>query len=290
MIWFKVNLVSSRSDAQIIEEILVAHNAISISMFDASGNNPIYEPRIGETPLWHNVEISALFEETITKEIIDSFLEQIPYSNLIIKKLHNQNWIEKYQESSKPIRFGKKLWVVPFNSQEPQIPYSVNLKMDPGLAFGSGSHETTHLCLEYLDQTPPRNFSVLDYGCGSGILAIAAIKLGAHHTYCLDIDPQAIISTKDNSRKNNVDDKIKIISREDLSSINVDLIISNILFNTLMELRDCFYNLVKNNGQVVLSGIMKCQLELLVEHYEELFTVTNIRHRKNWSLVELRKH
>jgi len=177
--WCKVNLICNRNDVGIIEEILVANDAISISMGDEIGNNPIYEPKVGETPLWNVIEFSALFEETISREVIDSLLEGIPYADLIIRKLENQNWIEKYQENFKPIKFGKRIWVVPSWSENLKIPESIQIKLDPGMAFGSGSHETTHLCLEYLDENPPKKLSVLDYGCGSGILGIASSLLGA---------------------------------------------------------------------------------------------------------------
>jgi len=284
--WCKVNLICNRNDVGIIEEILVANDAISISMGDEIGNNPIYEPKVGETPLWNVIEFSALFEETISREVIDSLLEGIPYADLIIRKLENQNWIEKYQENFKPIKFGKKIWVVPSWSEDLKIPDTIQLKMDPGMAFGSGSHETTHLCLEYLDENPPKRLSVLDYGCGSGILGIASLILGAAEVIAIDIDPQALIATEDNSKVNNVFDKIQIGMPESFANVKVDILIANILANPLKNLKKTFLNLTNDNAQIVMSGIMKNQLQSIKNHYERDLEITEVKEKNGWCLIE----
>ena len=286
MSWCKVNLICNRNDVGIIEEILVANDAISISMGDEIGNNPIYEPKVGETPLWNVIEFSALFEETISREVIDSLLEGIPYSDLIIRKLENQNWIEKYQENFKPIKFGKKIWVVPSWSEDLKIPDTIQLKMDPGMAFGSGSHETTHLCLEYLDENPPKRLSVLDYGCGSGILGIASLILGAAEVIAIDIDPQALIATEDNSKVNNVFDKIQIGMPESFANVKVDILIANILANPLKNLKKTFLNLTNDNAQIVMSGIMKNQLQSIKNHYERDLEIIEVKEKNGWCLIE----
>ena len=286
MSWCKVNLICNRNDVGIIEEILVANDAISISMGDEIGNNPIYEPKVGETPLWNVIEFSALFEETISREVIDSLLEGIPYSDLIIRKLENQNWIEKYQENFKPIKFGKKIWVVPSWSEDLKIPDTIQLKMDPGMAFGSGSHETTHLCLEYLDENPPKKLSVLDYGCGSGILGIASLILGAAEVIAIDIDPQALIATEDNSKVNNVFDKIQIGMPETFANAKVDILIANILANPLKNLKKTFLNLTNDNAQIVMSGIMKNQLQSIKNHYERDLEIIEVKEKNDWCLIE----
>ena len=285
MSWCKVNLICNRNDVIIIEEILIANEAISISMVDESGINPIYEPKVGETPLWHVIELSALFEETVSKEIIDSFLEGISYSNLTITKLENQNWIEKYQESFKPINFGKKIWVVPSWSEDLEIPESIQIKMDPGMAFGSGSHETTHLCLEFLDENPPKKLSVLDYGCGSGILGIASLLLGATKVIAIDIDPQALIATEENSKVNNVSNKIQIGIPEVFTEAKVDFLIANILANPLKDLKKTFLNLTNDSAQIVMSGIMENQLQSIKKHYERDLNIIEVRERNGWYLI-----
>ena len=285
MSWCKVNLICNRNDASIIEEILVANDAISISMVDEIGNNSIYEPKVGETPLWDVIGLSALFEETIFREVIDSLLEGISYSSLIIRKLENQNWIEKYQENFNPIKFGKKIWVVPSWSGDLKIPESIQLKMDPGMAFGSGSHETTHLCLEYLDENPPKELSVLDYGCGSGILGIASLMLGAAEVIAIDIDPQALIATEENSKVNNVFNKIQIGMPEVFANAKVDILIANILANPLKDLKKTFLDLTNDNAQIVMSGIMENQLKSIKDHYQRDVDIIEIKEKNGWCLI-----
>jgi ribosomal protein L11 methyltransferase len=289
--WCKVNLICDRNDAHAIEEILVANEAISISMGDERGNNPIYEPEVGETPLWEVVELSALFEEKISMETINSLLQGVPYSKLIIQKLDNQNWIENYQRNFKPIKFGRKLWVIPSWNKNPPMSEIIQLRMDPGMAFGSGSHETTHLCLEYLDENSPNNISVLDYGCGSGILGIAALLLGASEVIAVDIDPQALIAAKENSKVNNVSEKIIVTSPNDLSNlgVKVDFLIANIFSKSLIRLKNEFYNLLNRKGLIVLSGILEEQLDEVITFYESSFELTKVRKKNKWCLIELRK-
>ena len=289
MSWCRVNLICNRNDANIIEEILVAHEAISISMVDKSFDSPIFEPRVGETPLWRVIKISALFDEKKSKEIIDSYLEGIPYSNLTISKLHNQNWIGKYQKNFKPIKIGKRLWVVPSWSQNLSNREGVKLKINPGMAFGSGSHETTHLCLEYLDGNPPNKVSILDYGCGSGILSIASILLGATKAIAVDIDPQALLATKENAIENKVVDKIKIGVPKDFTDIKVDIVIANIFSNTLIALRDTFAGYLESNSKLVLCGIMNEHLNQILDYYEKLFCFNKIEKKNDWLLIELSK-
>jgi len=288
--WCKVKLSCSRNDVSIIEEILVANEAISISLCDEINNNPIYEPKVGDTPLWQIVKLIALFEEIISREVITHLLEGIPYSNLIIGKLENQNWIEKYQENFKPIRFGEKLWVVPSWSQELSIPEMIQLKMDPGMAFGSGSHETTQLCLEYLESHNIQGSTVIDYGCGSGILAIAAKLLGARKVFAFDNDPQALISTKQNAEQNNVGEYINIININNSINTKVDILIANIFLNTLIELRSTFLNSINNKGKIVLSGIQESQLAQIINYYSEYTNVLSIKKSNNWCIIELEKN
>jgi len=287
--WCKVNLICNSNDVSIIEEILVANDAISISMGDESGNNPIYEPKVGETPLWHVIELSALFEETISREVVNSLLEGISYSNLIIRKLENQNWIEKYQENFKPIKFGKRIWVVPSWSENLKIPESIQIKMDPGMAFGSGSHETTHLCLEYLDENPPKKLSVLDYGCGSGILGIASLLLGADEVIAIDIDPQALIATRENSKKNNVFSRIQIGQPKGFTDAKVDVLISNILKGSLVQLMQTFYKITKKDSKVILSGILITQVDEVIDHYKSFFELESFSSKNEWSLLVFKR-
>lgn len=289
MRWYKVKLACSIANANTLEEILVAIGAISISMTNKSKKD-IYEPGVGETPLWDLINISALFEQKIFEKDIASALNLIEYSDLIISELEETNWIESYQKNFQPIKFGKNLYVVPSWEESNKFADKTTIKMDPGLAFGSGSHETTHLCLEYLDSSNLKELTVIDYGCGSGILGIAALSLGAKNVIAVDIDPQAITATKENAKINNVDKKISIVSSDSLADTEADLLIANILSNPLMILRDKFIDLIKSNGRIVISGIMKKQLLEVAKHYEEFCNIVDIKERNKWCLIELLKH
>ena len=288
MRWYKVELAGTRANASTIEEILVAIGAISISMTNKSKKD-IYEPGVGETPLWELINISALFEQKILEKDIASALNLIEYSNLSISELEETNWIESYQKNFQPIKFGKNLYVIPSWEESNKFDDKTIIRMDPGLAFGSGSHETTHLCLEYLDSSNLKELTVIDYGCGSGILGIATLLLGAKNVIAVDIDPQAIIATKENAKINNVDKKISIVSSDSLADKEVDLLIANILSNPLMTLRDKFIELIKSNGRIVISGIMKNQLLEVSKHYEEFCNIVDIKERNKWCLIELIK-
>ena len=289
MRWFKVELACYKANAIPLEEILVAIGAISISMTNKSKKN-IYEPGVGETPLWELINISALFDQKILEKDIVSALNLIEYSDLSISELEETNWIESYQKNFQSIKFGKNLCVVPSWEESNKFDDKTIIKMDPGLAFGSGSHETTHLCLEYLDSSNLKELTVIDYGCGSGILGIAALSLGAKNVIAVDIDPQAIIATKENAKINNVHKKISIVPSESLADTEADLLIANILSNPLMTLRDKFIELIKSNGRIVISGIMKKQLLEVSKHYEKFCNIVDIKERNKWCLIELLKH
>ena len=289
MRWYKVELTCSKANANILEEILVAIGAISISMINISKED-IYEPGVGETPLWEHIKISALFEKNISKQYIKSILKSIPYSNLVIKKLDNQNWVENYQKKFRPLTFGEKLIVCP-SWHEVNYPENyVIAQIDPGLAFGSGSHETTDLCLNYLANNSLKDLSVMDYGCGSGILAISSLLLGAKQAIAIDNDPQAITATRENAKKNNVIENLLICNPKNLCLEKNDLIIANIFTNSLIDLRDHFLNKLKDNGKLVLSGILASQLDTIIIHYESHINLLSVKQKNIWCLVEFQKN
>jgi len=285
----KVNLSCTKKYISIIEEIFVAHEALSISMSDACGKNPIYEPRSGELYVWDVIEVSALFKKKITKKYINLMLQGIPYSNLDIKKIFNQNWIKNYQDNFKTKKFGKKLLVSPSWIQVNPSSGRVVLTLDPGMAFGTGSHETTQLCLEYLDQNPPINLSVIDYGCGSGILGIASILLGAERVIAIDNDPQALAECKKNAKINKVSQNIVTQLNDEILDIKVDLLVANIFSGVLISLTKKISAFMKQGGKVILSGIIEKQLGDLLKSYENSFTIERITKRNSWYMVVLEK-
>ena len=286
MYWRKVNLTCNSVDANLIEEILIGYEAISISLFDEIGDFPIYEPKLGETPLWSSIKICALFDKDITKGTIVMILKDISYTNLTISKLENQNWVKKYQENFKPIQFGERLWVVPSWYSEFKEKGRINLKLDPGMAFGSGSHETTHLCLEYLEKAKLDGLTILDYGCGSGILSIASLLMEAKEAIAIDIDPQALTATMNNSKINNVYDNISIGLPGSFSDTRADVLVANILTNSLIDLRDEFINTTKANGKLILSGVKGSQVELLIKSYDKFAKLISMKERNDWFLLE----
>jgi len=283
------HLICTREFANFIEELLIAFGASSVAMSQPNDKNPIYEPKIGETPLWKEIEISATFDKRIKKIDLQKLLNNIPYSKLRISTLPDIDWVRNYQEIHKPIRFGKKLWTVPSWTSRPKNKGEIHVQIDPGLAFGSGSHETTHLCMEYLDLNPPKNKLILDYGCGSGILGITSILMGCKRADFVDIDPQALESTRINLDRNNIKgDFVVNFPSKDFGN-SYDFIYANILLNPLLLLKEKFFELLHINSKLVVSGIMVNQTEDLISAYENHFQVEGVNERNNWCLVEFSK-
>ena len=205
MDWNQISFEVNKNKVDLVSEVLTGLGSISISYFDAL-NNAIFEPPVGETPLWESVRITALFSSEINKQFItDSILEICNINVLDTLELKDRVWEEECQKNFPSMQFGKKLWVRPSWDSLFELPSdAVIINMDPGLAFGTGTHQTTSLCLEFLDENPPKGLDVIDFGCGTGILAIAAAKLGANSILAIDNDPQALISSQENAVNNNL--------------------------------------------------------------------------------------
>nr|MDJ0833756.1 50S ribosomal protein L11 methyltransferase [Gammaproteobacteria bacterium] len=254
MPWWELTVECDQQELEQVEDILLELGAISINIADAQ-DEPIYEPLPGESPLWSQSRISALFEQTLAlQELKDQLVTQLPTSialTLESRELQDEVWERSFLERYQPLQFGSNLWICP-SWLEPPDPAACNIILDPGLAFGTGSHPTTALCLEFLDQHPPRDHSVLDYGCGSGILAIAAFKLGASRVSCIDIDPQALTATADNARRNDIDPELLHISLPDQQALQpVDYLMANILSGPLIELEAKFAELILPGGRLL---------------------------------------
>ena len=289
MRWCKVELVCSSENVSAIEEILFAIGSISISITNKSKQN-IYEPRVGEIPLWDVVNINALFEQKVLEKDISIALNLVNYSNLSISELEEINWIEAYQKKFQPIKFGNNLYVVPSWYESNKFDDKTIIKMDPGLAFGSGSHETTHLCLEYLSTSNLRELTVIDYGCGSGILGIAALLLGAKNVLAIDIDKQALLATKENARKNFIESQIITVFPKDTPRTKGDIVIANIFMNSLIELKEKFIELMHSNTVLVVSGVLDNQLDFFLENYSIEFDLLTFKKKNEWCLLEFKKH
>jgi ribosomal protein L11 methyltransferase len=284
MIWKQISFEVKKSEIDLVSEVLMVLGSQSITYSDAQ-DDAIYEPPVGQTPLWDNVKVNALFSSEVNQKSIETSISDI--CNIVVTDtvtLKDRVWEEECQKDFPSMRFGKRLWVCPSWDAESILSNdSIVIHMDPGLAFGTGTHQTTSLCLEYLDSNPPKNLRVIDFGCGTGILAIAAAKFGAKSVIAIDNDPQAVLSSKENVAKNKCENTITTIHLIDQESDNkCDLLIANILANPLVELEPLFSDLVHTKGMLLLSGILKEQVDRVVKCYSINFSNIEVANKGEW--------
>jgi ribosomal protein L11 methyltransferase len=282
--WKQISFEVKKSETDFVSEVLMGLGSISITYSDAL-DDAIYEPPVGQTPLWDNVKVNALFSSEVNQKSIEASILDI--CNIVVidtVELNDRVWEEECQKDFPSMRFGKRLWVCPSWDAESILSNdSIVIHMDPGLAFGTGTHQTTSLCLEYLDLNPPKNLHVIDFGCGTGILAIAAAKFGAKSVIAIDNDPQAVLSSKENVAKNKCENTITTIHLIDQENDNkCDLLIANILANPLVELEPLFSDLVNTNGMLLLSGILKEQVDRVVKCYSFNFSNIEVANKGEW--------
>ena len=288
MSWWQLSITCKTLELEQTESSLLELGALSITISDAE-DKPIYEPLPGTMPVWPLSIVTALFDGSChIKGLTQLLQESLPahlVKSLQLQKLNDQIWERAHLDSFKPVHFGNNLWIVPSWHQAPH-PDAVNIQLDPGIAFGTGSHATTALCLSWLAQNPPRGLSVIDYGCGSGILAIAALKLGASSLSCVDIDQQALDATADNALRNHIDPlQINLALPSEFKSDSVDLLIANILSGPLLELASTFASLVKPGGTILLSGILSEQLNEIYQAYSPYFDLQKSRCQDDWCRI-----
>jgi ribosomal protein L11 methyltransferase len=274
MSWMQLRVITNRDEAEAIEDALLAAGASSVTMED-NADQPILEPALGETPLWNNIRITGLFPadtDTLQATTIATadYGDSLPEYRWEI--LEDKDWERAWMENFHPMRFGRRLWICP-SWKEPPAPNDVNLLLDPGLAFGTGTHPTTALCLEWLDSCDLKDKVVVDYGCGSGILGIAALLLGAKQVIAVDNDPQALIATVDNATRNNLDSNqiSTYLPGQAPEGLEADIVIANILAGPLAELSPIISGHTLRGGLLALSGIISSQAEQLSKHYEQWF-------------------
>jgi len=274
MSWLQLRVDTCRETTEAIEDALLAAGAVSVTMED-SADQPILEPAVGETPLWKQTRVTGLFSadtETTQATVIAtaSFGQSLPPYRWEI--LEDKDWEREWMQNFHPMRFGQRLWICPSWKTPPQAD-AVNLMLDPGLAFGTGTHPTTALCLEWLDSCTLKDKTVIDYGCGSGILGIAALLLGAKEVMAIDNDPQALIATQDNAKRNHIDSsKLNVYLPDDApTDYQADIMLANILAGPLAELAPLLSQLTVASGQLVLSGIISSQAAKLLTVYKPWF-------------------
>ncbi|RLA03657.1 MAG: 50S ribosomal protein L11 methyltransferase [Gammaproteobacteria bacterium] len=285
MTWLQIAVEVSGDRVEEVSEAFNTIGALSVTVLDA-GDEPLLEPAPGETPLWSNTRVIALFDEAqdgvgLKKQLQDVL--EVPVPDLLIEYLPDRDWSNTWRDTFGAMQFGKRLWVCPVGESPPD-PAAIVVHMDPGMAFGTGTHATTALCLEWLDAHPPVGRSVIDYGCGSGILAVAAHKLGATDVIAVDIDPQALQATRENTRRTGCD--IEVFHPEALAQEAVDLVIANILANPLIESAKDLSRHVHAGGQIVMTGILAEQAEAVMAAYRGWFVFGPLLHREEWVLLE----
>lgn len=283
MPWLQLIIPTDENSADQISDALMEQGAVSVTLQDMQ-DQPVLEPTPGTTPMWSQTRVVGLFDANEDlKHVIKKVEKQlgIKISDWKGEQLEDKDWVRAWMDEFKPMQFGKKLWVIP-STFEPPHPEAANILLDPGLAFGTGTHPTTSMCLEWLDAHPPTGKDIIDFGCGSGILAIGAILLGANHAEAIDLDPQALIATRDNAEKNNVADKIKTYLPGEFSNIPTPLLLANILASPLIELAPYFADLTEANGQIVLSGILAEQADTVLSAYKPQFDIEIWKQHDDW--------
>lgn len=284
MAWIQINTTVSEALAEPLSDAFMKCNAASVTFEDAQ-DQPIYEPDLGTTPIWQNTKVTALFDAEVDAKAvitqIKALLADVSDYDFKIEALEDKDWIREWMDQFQPMQFGEKLWIVPSWCEPPQSD-AINLMLDPGLAFGTGTHPTTAMCLRWLDANPPAGKTVIDYGCGSGVLALAAYKFGAASVKGTDIDPQAIQASNQNATSNQAQMEFALV--KDFNSEPVDLLIANILSGPLKELAPEFERLVKNGGELVLSGLLQTQAADLQQHYRQFgFELDQLDTEEEWA-------
>ncbi|MEZ9233597.1 50S ribosomal protein L11 methyltransferase [Vibrio amylolyticus] len=294
MPWIQIKLNATNANAEQIGDMLMEETgALSVTFLDAH-DTPVFEPLPGETRLWGDTDVLALYDAEADTSFI---LKQMKHSNLLetdfaykVEQLEDKDWEREWMDNFHPMKFGERLWICPSWRDVPE-PDAVNVMLDPGLAFGTGTHPTTALCLEWLEGLDLSGKTVIDFGCGSGILAIAAIKLGAKKVIGIDIDPQALLASKDNAQRNGVADQLKVFLPQDQpEDLLADVVVANILAGPLRELSSIIKDLVKPKGVLAMSGVLDTQAEDVANYYRDQFQLDPIKEQSEWCRISGAKH
>lgn len=287
MSWFRLTLTSFPQYLEDLGELLEKFDALSVSYIPAS-----YEPIFGDESIvdrfWEQTAVSALFNQDIDLDILVACVRnRLGTENIVacrIELVQDTNWIENHKPGFSPMIFGDKLCICPSWLERPANIAHI-IELDPGLAFGTGTHDTTALCLEWLATNNIQGKRVIDYGCGSGILGLAAAKLGASSVYAVDIDPQALLATNSNARNNDLESQIVTALPADLLILPADILLANILLNPLITLSTRLSSLLVDGGRLVLSGILSSQTDLCIQTYSRWFDMNQPVFRNEWAML-----
>lgn len=287
MSWLQLRLAITPEQAPALEDQLLELGAVSVTFMDAE-DQPIFEPDLGTTPLWSNTHLLALFEADTDGEALLQHLHLLWQADLPaheLEQIEDQDWERSWMDNFHPMRFGQRLWIVPSWHAAPE-PDAVNLLLDPGLAFGTGTHPTTSLCLQWLDAQQLQGKTLIDFGCGSGILAIAGLLLGAEHAVGTDIDVQALEASRDNAQRNQITDELfDLYLPENMPAEPADVLVANILAGPLVSLAPQLASLVKPGGLLALSGILAEQTDEILQAYQGDFELDPVAEQDGWIRV-----
>ena len=287
MKWLQIHITVEQAQVDFTETLLSSLGAVSVTLDDAE-NQDLLEPLPGETPLWNKVIVTGIYAQEEDEEIdvnaLTTFISaQMPDTPLRYDFLEDQEWERTWMDAYEPIQIAEKYWIVPEWMQAPE-PDAVNIKLDPGLAFGTGNHASTFLCLQWLGKINLKDKIVIDYGCGSGILGVAALLLGAKKVYATDIDPQAVLATKQNAELNGVLEHLYVGLPEEFNiefnHQKADVFVANILAGPLMALAPEFSTLIKSEGEFALAGILEEQVTDVSAVYSQFFDIIEVEKRE----------
>lgn len=299
MKWLQIHITVDQAQVDFTETLLSSLGAVSVTLDDAE-NQDLLEPLPGETPLWNKVIVTGIYaqeddEEEIDVAALETFIRaQLSEAPIRHEFLEDQAWERTWMDAYEPIQISEKFWIVPEWMEAPEAD-AVNIKLDPGLAFGTGNHASTFLCLQWLGKTDVKDKIVIDYGCGSGILAVAALLLGAKYAYATDIDPQAVLATKQNAELNGVLDRLYVGLPEEfnaeLGEQKADVFVANILAGPLMMLEPEFAELVKPEAEFALAGVIEEQVADVTSIYSKHFDILEVEKRdEHWCRISGKRH
>lgn len=284
MPWLQLRITSDPNEAQAIESAMLANGANAVTMED-NADQPIFEPAIGETPLWQATRITGLFDAKISTMHTLERIQQHYRKPMLSSHWHvleDKDWEREWEKNYHPIQCADNLWICP-SWIAPPNPDATNLMLDPGLAFGSGTHPTTFMCLQWLATQHFEGQTVIDYGCGSGILGIASLLMGALSVQGIDIDPQALIATQNNAAGNQLDaDVFPVFLPGEEPSITADFMLANILAGPLVELAPTLLSKLKPGGKLCLSGVIESQIDSVLNAYSDVIDFMPVHRQEEW--------
>jgi ribosomal protein L11 methyltransferase len=285
--WLQLRLDVEPGEVPELEALLLATGAVAVTLED-NADQPLLEPGVGETPLWNQTKLTGLYPadadmQSVLGRLPVHFLQSV---NHRVEILEDKDWERAWMQHYRPMQFGQRLWVCPSWLEPPQ-PDAINLLLDPGLAFGTGTHPTTALCLQQLDGLQLEGQTVVDYGCGSGILAVAALKLGASLALGVDNDPQALAASQENARRNTIAPEYLTVALpgqvdQKLWAQRADVVIANILAGPLVELSNTLLDFLQPGGVLLLSGLLQTQTAALCDHYADRIKLEIVAEKDDW--------